>query len=171
MVYTIMGRRKSKCPTDRLMCCAESRSSVWLFASPWTAACQAPQSMEFSRKEYWSGLPCPTPGDLSNPRMEPRSPTLQADYLPAKLPGKSIERLTDTVISGFPIKKTRPFIDHLTVTYTNCYFLEQKISSFSAILFIFSKNTMIQYYVIIIVTILMRLKLSKHLGTVIVCTV
>ena len=41
-------------------------SRVWLFATPWTAACQAPQSMEFSRQEYWSGLPFPSPGDLPN---------------------------------------------------------------------------------------------------------
>ena len=55
-------------------------SYVWLFATPWTvAAHQAPLSMGFSRQEYWSGLPCPPPGDLPNPGMEPRSPALQAD--------------------------------------------------------------------------------------------
>ena len=43
---------------------------------------------EFSRQEYWSGLPCPPPGDLLNPGIEPRSPTLQADSLPAEPPGK-----------------------------------------------------------------------------------
>ena len=58
-------------------------------------------------------LPCPPPGDLSNPRIRPRSPTLQADSLPAELPGKPIERLINTVISGFPIKKTRSSMDHL----------------------------------------------------------
>ena len=42
----------------------------------------------FSRQEYCSGLPCPLPGDLPNPRIEPRSPVLQADCLPSKLPGK-----------------------------------------------------------------------------------
>ena len=42
----------------------------------------------FSRQEYWSGLPCPPPGELPNPGMEPRSPTLQADSLPIELPGK-----------------------------------------------------------------------------------
>ena len=40
---------------------------------PWTVACQAPLSMGFSRQEYWSGLPCPPPGDLPNPGTEPRS--------------------------------------------------------------------------------------------------
>ena len=49
---------------------------------------QAPLSMGFSRQEYWSGLPCPPPGDLFNAGVKPRSPTLQADSLPAELPGK-----------------------------------------------------------------------------------
>ena len=44
--------------------------------------------MEFSRQEYWRGLPCPTPGDLPNPGIEPRSPALQADSLPSEPPGK-----------------------------------------------------------------------------------
>ena len=52
---------------------------VWLFATPWTIACQASLSMGFSRKEYWSGLPCPTPGDLPDPGIEPGSPALWAD--------------------------------------------------------------------------------------------
>ena len=51
--------------------------------TPWTT-----QSMEFSRPEYWSGQPFPSPGDLPNPGIEPRSPTLQADSLPAKPQGK-----------------------------------------------------------------------------------
>ena len=45
-------------------------------------------SMGFSRKEYWSGLPFPSPGELPNPGVEPRSPTLQADVLPTELHGK-----------------------------------------------------------------------------------
>ena len=56
-------------------------SCVWLFATPWTVAHQAPQSTGFSRQEYPSGLPCPPPGDLPNPGIElvyPVSPTLQA---------------------------------------------------------------------------------------------
>ena len=47
---------------------------VWLFAAPWTLAHQAPLSMEFSRKEYWNGLPLPTSGDLPNPGIKPKSP-------------------------------------------------------------------------------------------------
>ena len=60
----------------------KSLSSVRLFVTPWTVAHQAPPSMEFSRKEYWSGLPFPSPGDVPNPGIEPRSPTLQADSVP-----------------------------------------------------------------------------------------
>ena len=65
----------------------KSLSHVQLFATPWTVAYQAPQSMEFSRQEYWSGLPFPSPGDLPNPGIEPRSPALQADALPSEPPG------------------------------------------------------------------------------------
>ena len=63
-------------------------SRVRLFVTPWTVAYQAPQSMEFSRQEYWSGLPFPSPGDLPNPGIEPGSPALQADALPSEPPGK-----------------------------------------------------------------------------------
>ena len=52
--------------------------------TPWTVAHQVPLSMEFSRQEYWSGLPFPSPEDLLNPGIKPRSPTLQADSLPAE---------------------------------------------------------------------------------------
>ena len=68
---------------------AKLLSRVWLFATPWTVAYHAPQSMEFSRQEYWSGLPFSSPGDLPDPGIEPRSSTLQADALPSKPPGKS----------------------------------------------------------------------------------
>ena len=59
-------------------------SHIQLFATPWTVACQAPLSMEFSRQEYWSGLPFPSPGDLPDPGIEPGSPTLRADALPSE---------------------------------------------------------------------------------------
>ena len=53
--------------------------------TPWTVARQAPLSMGFSRQEYWSGLPFPSPGDLPDPGIEPWSPALQADNLPTEL--------------------------------------------------------------------------------------
>ena len=55
--------------------------------TPWTAACQAPLSMGFSRQEYWSGLSFPSPGDLPDPGIEPGSPALQADSLLTELHG------------------------------------------------------------------------------------
>ena len=62
--------------------------SCLTLATPWTVACQAPLSMEFSRQEYWSGLPFPSPGDLPNPGIELGSPALQANSLPTELWGK-----------------------------------------------------------------------------------
>ena len=59
--------------------------------SPWTLAHQAPPSMEFSRQEYWSGLPFPSPGDLSDPGIKPESPALQEDSLPSEPPAKPTE--------------------------------------------------------------------------------
>ena len=66
----------------------KSLSRVWLFATPWVVACKPPLSMEFSRPEYWSEQPFPSPGDLPNPGIEPRFPSLQVDSLPPELPGK-----------------------------------------------------------------------------------
>ena len=66
----------------------KSLSRVRLFATPWTVAHQTPPSMGFSRQNYWSGLPFPSPGDLPNPRIDLRSPALQADALTSEPPGK-----------------------------------------------------------------------------------
>ena len=63
-------------------------SHVWLFVTLWTVAYQDPQFMGFSRQEYWSGLPFPSPGDLPDLGIEPRSPALQADSFPSEPPGK-----------------------------------------------------------------------------------
>ena len=66
----------------------KSLSHVRLFATPWTVTYQVPLSMGFSRQENWSGLPFPSPGDLPDPGIKPRSPTLQADALTSEPPGK-----------------------------------------------------------------------------------
>ena len=63
---------------------------VRLFVTPWIVAYQAPPAMEFSMQEYWSGLPFPSPGDLPDPGIEPRSPALQVDALPSEPPGKPL---------------------------------------------------------------------------------
>ena len=57
----------------------KSLSRVWLLATPWTVACQAPLSVGFSRQEYWNGLPFPSPGDLPDLGIKPESHALQAD--------------------------------------------------------------------------------------------
>ena len=62
----------------------KSLSRVRLFATPWTVAYEASQSMGFSRQECWSGLPFPSPGDLPNPGNEPGSPALRAEALPSE---------------------------------------------------------------------------------------
>ena len=71
------------CPLD-VSCVLSHFSHLQLFVTLWTIACQAPLSMEFSWQEYWSELLYPPPVDLSDPGMEPRSPTLQAGSLPAE---------------------------------------------------------------------------------------
>ena len=67
-------------------------SHVWLFVTLWTVAWQALLSAEFSRQEYWNGLPCPPPGDLPDPGIKPGSLSLQADSLLSEPPGKSHEK-------------------------------------------------------------------------------
>ena len=69
----------------------KSLSLFQLFATPWTVAHQASLSMAFSRQEYWTGFPFPSPGDLPDPGIEPRSPALQADALQSEPPGKPIK--------------------------------------------------------------------------------
>ena len=67
-------------------------SCAQLFATPWTVAHQAPLIMGFSRLEYWSGLPFPTPGDLPNPGIEqtsPVAPALAGRFFTTAPPGKS----------------------------------------------------------------------------------
>ena len=65
-------------------------SRVRLFATPWTVAYQASPSMGFSRQEYQSGFPFPSPADLLDPGIKPRSPALQADALPSQPPEKPL---------------------------------------------------------------------------------
>ena len=69
VIYMESERYKVKVKVKSLSC-------IRLFATPWTVAYQAPPSMGFSRQEYWSGLPFPSPGDLPDPGIEPGSPAL-----------------------------------------------------------------------------------------------
>ena len=71
---------------------SEVAQSCPTVCDPWTVAHQAPPSMGFSRQEYWSGLPFPSPGDFPDPGIEPRSPTFQADALISEPPGKPYDQ-------------------------------------------------------------------------------
>ena len=83
------------------MCVCSVLSHVQFFAASWTGARQAPLSMEFSRQEYWSGLPFPIPRDLPNPGVEPMSPALAGGFF-----------TTSTTWEAFPFKFNNllPFI-------------------------------------------------------------
>ena len=70
----------------------KSLSRIRLFVTPWTVAYQASPSMGFSRQEYWSGLPFPSPGDLPDPGIEPGYPALGTDTLTSEPQGKPQER-------------------------------------------------------------------------------
>ena len=77
--YLRLPCEKSKC---------QLRNRVQLFVTPWTIALQIPLFIEFSRQEYWSGLPFPSPGDLSYPGIKPGCPAFRADSLLSEPPGK-----------------------------------------------------------------------------------
>ena len=71
-----MGSQRVKRGIYKARVCVLSHFSGWqLFVTPWTVAHQAPLSMGFSRKEYWSGLPCASPGVLPDPGIKPKSPS------------------------------------------------------------------------------------------------
>ena len=76
---------------------------VRLFVTPWTVAHQAPLSMGFSKQEYWSGLPFPSPGDLPHPGIEPRSPTLHTDSLPSEAPGNPLSVVNELCIKSLQL--------------------------------------------------------------------
>ena len=101
----------------------KSLSRVRLFAIPCTVAHQAPLSMGFSRQEYWSGLPFPSPGDLPHPGIKPRSPTLQADALSSRLQQYMNRELPD-VQAGF--RKGRGIRDQIV----NICWLIEKVREF-----------------------------------------
>ena len=78
-----------------------------LCATPWTVAYQVPLSVGFSRQEYWSGLPFPSPGDLLDPGIKPGSPTLQTDALPSEPPGKHRYLQPRASLGLFPVEQPR----------------------------------------------------------------
>ena len=112
----------------------KSLSCVRLFVTPWTVAHQALASVGFSRQEYWSGLPFPSPEDLPDPGIEPRSPTLQADALLSEPPGKSLilleqksnfSGMTPLPAVGF-IKTTNASTLNISILYSIVHILPVK---------------------------------------------
>ena len=81
----MIGEKSSTCIPILILIATQSCLTL---CNPWTVARWAPVSMEFSRREYWYGLPFSSPGDLPNPGSEPRSSALQAGSLPFEPPGK-----------------------------------------------------------------------------------
>ena len=110
----------------------KSLSRVRLFATPWTY--QAPPSMRFSRQEHWSGLPFPSPRDLPDSGIEPRSPALQANALTSEPPGKPSEVnscvqlfVTQWTVDYQPPPMESPWDFPGKSTGVGCHFLLQRI--------------------------------------------
>ena len=84
----VVGVQPCECTRTTKLCtlkgCCLIAQSCQTLVTLWTIAPQAPLAMGFSRQEYWSGLPFPSPGDLPDPGIEPRSPALEADSLPSE---------------------------------------------------------------------------------------
>ena len=97
----------SPCLLISTLCvCTQLLSHVWLFETLWSVTHPTPLSMGFSRQEYWTGLPCPPPGDLPDPGIEPaspESPALQADSSPLSHWGSPMEAM-------YPWPHTLPYV-------------------------------------------------------------
>ena len=93
-------------PSNNIQCNRQhwkwkSLSRVWLFATPWSIVYHTPPSMGFSRQGCWSGLPFPSPEDLPDPGIEPRSPTLKADALPSEHQGSTRYKINVQITAYF----------------------------------------------------------------------
>ena len=96
MIVWICNQKNTTVIRGLYMCMCWLLIWVWLFVAPWTISHQAHLCMEFSRQEYWSGLPFPFLGDLTDPGIEPGSPALQEDSLPSEPP----ERVTFVIFNS-----------------------------------------------------------------------
>ena len=104
------------------VCCAQLLSRARLFATLWTVAGQALLTMGFSRPEYWSGLPCPPPGDLPNPGIKPRSPELQADSLPFEQKSGLLQFCSFVVLAKYIFKQIHQrFIKYQKIPVKKCF--------------------------------------------------
>ena len=96
ILCTLQDNENGTSPLWCVLSCSVISNSL---GAPWTAAHQVPLSMGFPRKEYWSGLPFPSPGNLPDPGIEPGSHALQADSLPSEPPGE----LQDTGVGSLSL--------------------------------------------------------------------
>ena len=100
----------------------KSLSRVRLSATPWTyVAYQASLSMGFSRQEYWSGLPFPSPGDLPNPGIKPRSPASEADALTSEPPVKPFRSYNNDLYNNDLKQKPKDLTYQLSPTKVKWY--------------------------------------------------
>ena len=93
LILAELTHERTKLPCNYTCLCTCACSVVSNSVTPWTVAWKTPLSMGFSRQEYWSGLPFPTPGDLLNPEIKPASPVspaLAGQFLTAEPPGKPL---------------------------------------------------------------------------------
>ena len=118
---------------------------VWHFATPWTITYQVPLSMGFSRQEYWSGLPVPSTGDLPNPGIKPRSPTLQADSLPCASPAAKLSCFKSCLTLCNPIDGSLPgspvpgilqarTLEWVAISFSNAWKWKVKVKSLQSCL-------------------------------------
>ena len=114
-------------------------SCIRLFATPWTVARQASLSLGFSKQEYQSGLPFPTPGDLPNPGIEPQCPALAGGFFTTSPPGKLLWNMNSTELSieGFWSKFKQPWAADFDVVRCTFWILAVKMRKIFSSLFSF----------------------------------
>ena len=155
-IWELFSKRKSRLNTGIWYVChtvLSHFSCVQLFAPPWTVAHQAFLSIGFSQQKYWSGLPCPPPGDVPNPRIEcasPVSPVLQADSLPLSHRGSPLDMFAAAAaaksrqsclapIDGSPPGSPVPGIlqprtlEWVAISFSNAWKWKVKVKSFSRV--------------------------------------
>ena len=117
----------------------KSLSRVWLFATPWTVASQAPLSVGFSRQEYWSGLPFPSPRELPDPRIKPTSPAypeLSGSFFIIESPGKPLLIIITYQVSLYWEHSYILLIRKVIIFFLACllpvYFVHQSLHSMKA---------------------------------------
>ena len=115
-------------------------SLFWLFAVLWTVSHQAPLSMGFSRQEYWSGLPCPPPGDLPNPGLKPTSlmsPALAGGFFIARATWHICNPYKRKYLRDVPREKVPYFLVYMDYKESFIYFKEVILVLFSFYVFLY----------------------------------